>query len=236
MVILFGCGKNENVDAFAPPKTIAEQQGEDPNFIVFKANYRFDDVDVQRPANVPLPILGPVLNEVGNIFADILIIFAQDFDVNQKPSEIELPELDLDVVHSIEIKRVKLNIIPGSIKESKNPLVRAYQWITFKTAKLDFIKTIEIGISNESLLDENEVKLRLGRYDAGKNELGCEKKCLELQMHRDSDQNKYLNLVPLMKNQRKLFLFPKVEVQSIPKRSFKVAVEMDFEIKLKLPF
>ncbi|PIP93092.1 MAG: hypothetical protein COW00_19030 [Bdellovibrio sp. CG12_big_fil_rev_8_21_14_0_65_39_13] len=230
------CGKSESITPFAQAKKTAQQQGQDSEYIVFSAKYRFDDVDVQRPNTVPLPILGPVLNEVGNIFAGFFLVLSQNWEVDQEAPEIELPFMDLDVVHSIEIKRVRLTIIPGSIKESNNPLVKLYQWLTFKKAKLDFIKSIDILISNDDLLNSNDVKLRLGKFDSTKQSLDCEKKCMELQMHRDSDQNKFLNLVPLMKGQRKLYLFPKVEVKAIPKRTFKVAVEMDFEIKLHLPF
>lgn len=236
MLTFFGCGKSENIESFATPRTIAEQQGEDPNLVVFKASYRFEDVDVQRPNTIPLPVLGPVLNEVGNMFANIFIVFSQDFDVEQKPTEVELPYIALDMVHSIEIKRVRVRIIPESVVESKNPLVKLYQWLTFKKAKLDFIKSIEIQVSNDDLLEENDLKLKLGRYDSAKHALSCEQKCLELQMHKDSDEKKFLNLVPIIRDQRKIYLFPKVEVRAIPKRSFKVAVEMDFEIKVKMPF
>lgn len=236
LTLFSACGKEETITPFAQAKRTAQQQGDDSEFIVFSAKYRFDDVDVERPNTIPLPVLGPVLNEVGNIFAGFFLVLSQNWEVDQEAPEIELPHMDFSLVHSIEIKRVQLTIIPGSIKESSNPLVKLYQWLTFKKAKLDFIKSVDIMISNDDLMNSNDTKLRLGKFDSTKQKLECEKKCMVLQMHRDSDETKFLNLVPLMKGQRRLYLFPKVEVKAIPKRTFKVAVEMDFEIKLNLPF
>lgn len=230
----FSCAKEE-IESFANPITLAEQRGQDPELTIITGGFKFDDIDISTPVgDIPIPILGSFIREFANSFANLFLVLANNWDIEQDAPFIEIPKMDLSLIDSIQITNLDLKIIPGSTIRSKNPAVRFYQWLTFKKAKLDFIRTINIYLTSDKLL-KTDNKILLASYDFKEQKLECESKCLKFNMLKESSEDN-INLKHLIENSSKIYIIPKIEIKSAPKRRFKLNGNIDYKIKFRLPF
>jgi hypothetical protein len=229
------CGNKEKIMPFAQEHTIAEGQGIEPGLTVFQGRLNFDQVSITRPVgSIPVPLLGPIFREFANDLANVFVVIATEWDVNQDSVIVPLPRLDLTYVQAIEITKIELTIVPDSVEEPRSPLSWIYRRVTGKRAKLDFIKSLSISLASESMSDRGE-KAILANYSSKGDGLGCDKTCLHFNIGKQNDGRR-LNLVPLIAEQGHIEIFPKLEVKSTPKSTFKIAGEIHYEIRFRLPF
>ena len=236
LFLTFSCGKKEEVFPFARPVTVAEQMGNDSEITLVNGDFEFDDIEVTRPVgNIPIPIIGGFIQEFANTFANLFVVLNNNWELDQEAPMIELPELDPDYIPGIQIKSVDFRIVKGSESRSNNPITRAYQWITNKKAKLDFVKKLHIYIATQEMWDNGEMQ-RVAWYDYDKEQLqNCRNRCLNFHLERGED-GLPLNLVPILNGQTQVYIIPDVEIHSAPKRKFKIKGNIDFQVSLKLPF
>ncbi len=232
VTMLAGCNSEEGISPFASPETIAKQLGKDSELVIVDSKFRFSDLQVDQPVKrIPIPVLGTFIGEFANTLTNFFLILNNDWDVSQDANFIEIPNLDPLYIKSIEIKNIELNIVDGSVSKTKNPLYRFYQWMTNKRAKLDFIKKIDIYIATE------EQKIKVASYRYNKDKLKkCNKKCINFHISRDATQFGPINLMPILQNKRRIYIYPEVDIHSAPRRKFNIEGKLDFRIKLKLPF
>lgn len=238
ITMLAGCSQKEEIRSFATPETVAEQLGKDNELIVVDGKFKFDDIQVSQPVKdfIPIPLLGTFVREFANVFANFFVILNSDWEVEQEAAFIDIPELDPEYIKSLEIKRIQLSIIQGSEEETRNPFYRFYNRVTGKRPKLDFIKNIYISIATEDMQKNNQ-KVRIATYDFDRRELKrCNKQCLEFYITRDAVGTAPINLMPIIQNTQRIYIYPEVEVHSAPRRKFDIKGKIDFRVKFKLPF
>ncbi|MCP4913357.1 MAG: hypothetical protein GY909_09565 [Oligoflexia bacterium] len=237
VTMLAGCSQKEEIRSFATTETVAQQLGKDNDLIIVDGKYRFDDIQISQPVkNIPIPVLGTFVREFANVFANFFVILNSDWEVDQEAAYIDIPELDPEYIKSLEIRRIQLSIVPGSENETRNPFYRFYQRVTGKRPKLDFIKKIHISIATEDM-EKTEQKIRIASYDFDRKELKrCKKQCLEFFITRDAAGTSPINLIPIIQNTKRIYIYPEVEVHSAPRRKFDIKGKIDFRVKFKLPF
>ncbi|MCF8060310.1 MAG: hypothetical protein K9K67_13495 [Bacteriovoracaceae bacterium] len=207
---------------------MAESQGEDPTLTIVSGDYVFDDIAIGNPlGKLPIPIIGSFIQNLANVFTDIFVILNNDWEVEQEAHFIEVPLIEGDLLNSLQIGHLDFTIVPD------DPLLKGL--IINRKDRLDFIEKIEIYIANEEMLKKGHSEL-FARYLFNKTELkSCDYQCIKLTILKDS-KGEVKNIAPLLINSTKLYLFPKVEINSIPKSNFRIRGKINFSLKLKLPF
>lgn len=223
IITLFGlsaCGAKQSIEPFARPTTVAQSQGLDPELTVVSGAFTFDEFDVDNPVgSIPVPILGIFVENLAGIFADIFVLLNDDWEVEQEPQTLEIPELDGEYFKQLQVKNLEFSITGG----------------TNGKAGLDFIEELTIYIANEEMWAKNQ-KIELATYRYDKAALKrCKKKCLSLKIAEDRNDNLY-NLMNILEGSTKLYIIPKVKINSIPKSEFKISGNIDFRLAFKLPF
>ncbi len=229
--ILAGCGplEKESVKPFAEVQTLAEAlgTGSAPSIDL---TFKFEDINVQPPVRrIPIPLLGTIVSEIGNAFAEVFIQLNRDWDVKQEPLILDLPPIDADSLKALEIKNLDLKIVPGSVVRSRNPLVNLWQTITFKKANLNFLSRMTIFVANEEMYAAGEWS-RIARYRESEQVLSCEGKCLTFDTKLEKGER--LNLSKLLAKGGLIYIRPDVEVKSTPKRNFNLAGEIKIKVTL----
>lgn len=140
--------KSESIDPFAKVTTVAESRGRDRELTVVSGAFVFDEFDVDNPVGrVPVPILGVFVENLAGLFADIFVLFNDDWEVEQESLSLEIPELDPDY-----FKELQLSNLDFSITSATN-----------EKANLEFIENLTIYVANEDMHERGE-KLMLARY------------------------------------------------------------------------
>lgn len=214
------CGQKEHIDPFALPTTAAQSQGKDPELTVVSGGFVFDEVDVSNPVgSVPVPILGIFVENLAGLFADIFVLLNNNWEVEQDPQTIDIPEFDTSYFKELQIQNLDFAITGGDNNK----------------AALDFIENLTIYVANEKMWEKGE-KIMLAQYNFDRAALKrCKKKCLNLKVAELRNGTKY-NIMPLLEGSKKLFIIPKVKINSIPKSEFKISGNIDFRLAFKLPF
>lgn len=226
------CGplEKESIQPVAKVQTLAEVLGTgvSPSIVL---TFKFEDIGVKPPIRrIPVPILGTVVSEIGNTLAEIFITLNQNWAVKQEPFMLELPAIDDQTLESLEIKYMDMKIVPGSVTDSRNPLINLWNTVTFKRANLKFLSRMTIFIANESMYQAGEWA-RIARFKQGEQELTCEKKCLVFDTKLSKGER--LNLAKILKEGGPLYIKPDVDVKATPKRSFSLAGEIKIGVVLK---
>ncbi|GEM_PF-5421580 len=229
-IILIGCGAKESIEPFTKAITTAESQGKDPELNIVSGGFTFDDISINNPVGkIPIPILGTFVQNLANVFADVFVLLNNDWEVDQDAQFIDIPSIDSEYINSIQVRNLEFKIVPNS-DENISESTKAG-----RRARLDFIEKIDIYIANDEMLARGESTL-LARYRYNKNQLkDCLYECIKLTIQKDGE-GLNPNIVPLLNNASKLYIFPKVEINSIPKAKFRIRGKIDFRLKFKLPF
>ena len=218
---VFSCGQKESIEPFTQPTTVAQSQGRDPNLTVVSGGFTFDEIDVSNPVgSVPVPILGIFVENLAGLFADIFVLLNDDWEVEQEAQFIEVPELDADYFKELQVKNLEFSITGGNDNGK---------------ASLDFIESLTIYVANEKMwLNNEKIKLADYRYDKAALKR-CKQKCLTLEMAKERDESFY-NLMKILDGSKRLYIIPKVKINSIPKSEFKILGNIDFRLAFQLPF
>lgn len=225
------CGplEKESVQPFAEVQTLADILGSG-NAPTIDLTFKFEDINVKPPVRrIPVPLLGTIVSEIGNAFAEVFIQLNRDWDVRQEPLVLDLPPIDADSLKALEIKSLELKIVPGSVVRSRNPLVNLWQTITFKKANLNFLSRMTIFVANEQMYAAGEWS-RIARYREKDQGTACEGKCLTFDTKLEKGER--LNLSKLLARGGLIYIRPDVEVKSTPKRSFNLAGEIKIRVTL----
>lgn len=246
MVILIAssCGQSESIDVKYAPKTISEQRGDKLGMTKITLKQQFSEVQVNRPLRfpIPLPIVGAFIQDFGNILANsIIFINSGEWDVEKgaDPIYLDIPEIDEEYVKAIRVKRISINIVPGSAKPARNIVFRTWDRLRKKEANLDFIKQIEIIISQDDNLRmalKSDQAFPLASYRRGNQRLGCDGQCIDFEITRNETRTDQLNLVPFLKGRSGVYISPVASVNKTPNWNFEIQGEIEFEVELKLGF
>lgn len=229
---LSACGplEKEKVNPVAKVQTLADMLGSGKAPTI-ELTFKFQDINVEPPIRrIPIPIIGTIVSELGNTLAEVFILLNQAWGVKQEPLILDLPPIDSDTLRALEIKSLDLKIVPGSVQHSRNPLVNAWNTITFKKANLKFLSRMTIFVANEEMYRAGEWS-RIARYRESEQGTACEGKCITFDTKLDKGER--LNLSQLLKHGGLLYIRPDVEVKGAPKRTFNLAGEIRIRASLQ---
>lgn len=231
LLVISACGplEREGLKPIAEVQTLAEVLGTG-NSPTIELAFKFQDIDIAPPVRrIPIPILGGIVSEIGNTFAELFILLNADWDVDQEPLTIDIPAIDPETLQSLELTLLDLKIVPGSVRNSSNPLVNFWNTITFKRAHLKFLNSMSIYVANEKMYSRGEWS-RVAAYKANVNGTACEGKCLSFDTKLT--QGKSSNLARILEEGGRIYIRPEVDVKATPKRSFNLAGEIRLKVTL----
>jgi hypothetical protein len=173
--------------------------------------YYLSDIQVNRAVNGPI-----LISNFGNILADMIVRIGGQFEVDMDPIPVDLSSLDKDLVKSIVVKSVKLEILDNPAK-----------------ANLKFLKKVQMFINIEDDSGEPGQELMLMSYDRTNdydytNSKECDWMCTDLNINP-------LNILDFIGTSKKLVIRPSVKIGSVPKEKFLLGGYLEFEIGLALP-
>lgn len=234
---LGACGQEESLSVEFAPQTVSEQQGKRSDLSTISMTHKFDNLEVSRPLRFPLPIpiLGAFIQDFGNILANSIIIVKDgEWDVSSsEPINLDIPEIDRDVVRSIKLKSLSIEIVPGTQEPARNFIFRLWDRLRNNEADLGFIKKIQILVSEspatQDSLRNEEGHLLASYYKRKRGDLACAGNCIRFDL---SD----MNLVPLLNENKALYVSPIASVDKTPKWNFELRGEIEFEVELNLGF
>jgi len=226
------CGplEKELIQPIAKVQTLSEVLGTGtaPSIAL---TFKFEDIDVKPPVRrIPVPLLGSIVSEIGNSLAEIFIALNQNWGIAQEPIMLELPTIDDQTLEVLQLESLDLKIVPGSVANSRNPLLNLWNTITFKRANLNFLSRMTIFIANEQMYKAGEWA-RIARFKESENQLSCEGKCLNFDTKLEKGER--LNLAKVLKEGGPIYIKPDVDVKGTPKRSFTLAGEIKISVVLK---
>lgn len=231
-LFIHACGplEKELVQPIAKVQTLADVLGSGKSPVI-DLTFKFEDISVDPPVRrIPVPILGTIVSEIGNTIAEIFITLSQNWGVDQEPLMLELPAIDEHTLEVLELKGLDLKIVPGSVRNSRNPLLNLWNTITFKRANLKFLSRMTIFIANEEMYKAGEWA-RIARFNKSDHQLGCEDKCLIFDTKLEKGES--LNLAKVLKDGGPIYIKPDVDVKATPKRSFTLSGEIKISVVLK---
>src|SRR5690606_9922970 len=144
-----------------------------------------------------------------------------------------LPAIDEETLQSLELRSLDLKIVPGSVRDSRNPLVNFWNTITFKRANLKFLKSMTIYVANEEMYENGEWA-RVASYSSSAQGMACEQKCLNFDTKLGLKNP--VNFARILKDGGRLYVRPEVEVKATPKRAFNLAGEIRLRVTLNSLF
>jgi hypothetical protein len=210
------CGKEKLTPAYKAT-TVNQLKNNKPIYF----SYKIDDTQIDEYAKNAgkFPIFG-------KLFKAIAVVLANSTITSQGGHELELGSIDVDLsgLQSIDLNYVdwiKLNSLLVEIRDSKSKdSLRFIDKIEIY-AKL---KNIPVGIP----VNENGMA-RLLFFDSKEQALGCSDRCLSLEQAQ-------IDWKQLLKENQIITIHPKIEINSVPLSSMKLAGSIDFSVKFNLGF
>lgn len=232
MLLLMSCGVKETIIPMYNTETASEQQinrnsdndngtqvgpnGQTPDngdrkIYYLRGKYYLSDIQVNRAVDGPI-----LISSFGNLLADMIVRIGGQFEVDMDPLPVDLSSLDKDLVKSIVIKSVKLEILDNPEK-----------------ANLKFLKKVQIFINVEDDEGNPGQELMLMSYDRTndydyENSKQCDWMCTNLNINN-------MNILDFVGTSEKLVIRPSVKIGSVPKEKFILGGYLEFEIGLTLP-
>lgn len=236
----FSCGSEESLTPFAEPLTLSQQQAlnSGEGGLKVRLSFNFSDLKVERPINIPVPLLGGFIQDFGNMFANILITANQnEWDVRQDAAYIDIPEFDLEFVRSVRIVKMSMGMIPGTERLAGNALTNAGRIILGRSPSLNFIESINLFVWRKDYdSPDDRIMSPLATYQKTRHRLGCDKKCINFAITQNITDMQNFDLTPMLSRPGKLFIIPVVQVNKTPRWNFEMQGTIEFEIEIGLPF
>lgn len=230
LLVTASCGQKETIIPLYQTETAAEQQQNrnnsdnngqigpngqvvrvDRNMYFIRGKYYLSDIQVNRAVDGPI-----LISDFGNLLADIVVRVGGQFEVDMDPLPIDVSNLDRELVKSVVIKAVKLEILDDP-----------------EDANLKFFKKVNIFINKETDDEEVDHEILLMSYNRNNdydlnNSKKCDWKCINLNVNK-------LNIVNYIGNDDKIVVRSSVKIGSVPTEKFLLGGYMEFEIGLALP-
>ncbi|MCO4795202.1 MAG: hypothetical protein KC493_15905 [Bacteriovoracaceae bacterium] len=256
LTALISCGKKETFIPLYGPETAAEQQirrtGDDGNgsqigpnggtgtprdqkVYYLRGKYYLSDIQVNRAVDGPI-----FISNFGNLLADIIVRIGGNFEVDMDPIPIDISDINKDLIKSIVIKDMKLEVLDNPEK-----------------ADLKFIKKFQIYVNTEDETDTNDSdagnsddvnstdesdrvtdgnkkeEILLVSYDRTNDydyetSKACDWMCIDLNVNR-------VNILDYVGTSKELIVRPSLKIGATPKEPFLIGGYMEFEIGLTLP-
>lgn len=210
------CGR-EKLTPIYQPVTINELKNDKP--ILF--SYQIDDTQIDEYAKNAgkFPLFG-------KLFQAIAVVLANTSISNQGGHDLELAAVDVDlstlsVIDFDLINYIDLDGLTVSVRNAKS------------RDSLTFIDKLELYAKLDSpvpgLQVDNRGYSRIVYYDRAKDTLGCDGRCIKLNIAR-------VNWKLLLKNNKLVNLQPKLIINSVPLSTMKLAGSVEFSVKFNLGF
>lgn len=232
LLLMVSCGEKETFIPLYGPETAADQQirrtqdtgdgsqigpnghsgnQRDGKIYYLRGKYYLSDIQVNRALDGPI-----LISDFGNLLADIIVRIGGNFEVDMDPVPIDISDIDRDLIKSIVIKDMKLEVLDNPEK-----------------ADLKFIKKFQIYVNveddNEDLGDE----ILLVSYDRTNDydyegSKACDWMCIDLNVNR-------VNILDYVGDSKKLIVRPSLKIGATPREPFLLGGYMEFEIGMALP-
>lgn len=220
-MVLTSCGK-ETLIPFVSPMTLNQLTDNRP----LEFSYKTDETKLDEFGEdlAKFPLFGKIFQSMAHILANTAVKTKKGLTIDLESIDIELAsykDVDLKYIDWMKFDLLKVELVPGPMAGKK-------------LENLDFIEKIEIsaqldeGVEGAHTINK-EGNVLLVSYDKKKDQLGCEKKCVELKI-----QN--INWKSILTKNKHIRLVPKVLINSVPKSTMKLSAEVKFSLKLNLGF
>ena len=217
VVTFTSCGR-EKLTPLVRAKTINELRSDEPVRFTYKVESTQIDEFARNTGK--FPVFGKLFQAVAFVLANSSISNKGGMELELEPIDIELystmDEMEFKFIDWINLDSLILQIDNAKRKDS-----------------LKFIEKIELfaiidNVEENETLNENKL-IKLVSYDKKINELGCEGKCLRLNIEE-------VNWKELLKNNPRIRLLPKITINSVPKSTMALAGSVSYSIKFNLGF
>lgn len=216
LLTLLSCQKEE-LTPLVDPVTINELIDNRP--IQFSFNATQTDIEEFAGDFSKFPILGKLFQGIALVLVDTALMTTKGYSIQMDPIEIDLTMIEGTDLTSLEW--AKIDAIRVYIDQAK------------KKDNLKFLKqfTIYANIPNDfdGIKRNDKGLVKLVSFDAGRNALECDGQCLYMKIED-------INWKSLAQNNPRLDIRPSILINSVPKSTMKLAVDVDFSVKVELGF
>ena len=219
MVILFAlysCSK-ESLKPQYQPITVNQLLKDQP----VRFSYHLDDTPIEEYGKGAgkFPIFGKLFKAMVQSIANTKIVQNGGFEMNPDPIVVDLSDLlkiDFKTIDKISLDQLKVNIRDSKSKDN-----------------LKFVDKVEIfALLKEQMpgLGVNEDGYtRLLYFDRTQDKLGCEDKCLSLNVEK-------LDWKKLLQENPNILIKSKIFINSVPLTTMKLAGSVEFSVKFNVGF
>ena len=213
---LASCGR-EHLTPIYQPVTVNQLRNDEP----VKFSYQIDDAQIDEYAKKTgkFPVFG-------KLFQAIAVVLANTSISNNGGHNVDLPATDVDLS--------SLSVIDYSVIQSVNldNLLVTIKGATDRDS-LDFINKLEIYVKLDSPVEDLSIDgdgfSKIISFDRSIDTVSCDGHCLKLHVVD-------VNWKRLLQSNKLVHIQPKLVINSVPKRSMKLAGSIDFSIKFNLGF
>jgi len=240
-VITASCGKKETFIPLYDTETAAQQQirrnsddgngsqvgpnggtGEprDAKIYYLRGKYYLSDIQVNRAVDGPI-----LISDFGNLLADIIVRIGGNFEVDMDPFPIDISDIDRELIKSIVIKDMKLEILDNPEKADLKFIKKLQAYVTLESGDDTPNPESEDDKANEILLVSYD---RTNDYDYETSK-ACDWMCIDLNVNR-------VNILDYIGEDSKMLVIrPSIKIGATPKDKFILGGYVEFEIGMTLP-
>lgn len=216
LLTLLSCQKEE-LTPLVDPVTINELIDNKP--IQFSFNATQTDIEEFGGDFSKFPLIGKLFQGLALVLVDTALMTTKGYEIKIDPIEIDLSAIEGTDLSSLEW--VKVDAIKIFIDQAK------------KKDSLKFLKQLAIyaDVPNdfEGIQRNEQGLVKLVSFESKKNALECDGQCLFMTVED-------INWKSLVQNNTRLDIRPVILINSVPKSTMKLAVDVDFSVKVELGF
>lgn len=216
LLTLLSCQKEE-LTPLVDPVTINELIDNKP--IQFSFNATQTDIEEFGGDFSKFPLIGKLFQGLALVLVDTALMTTKGYEIKIDPIEIDLSAIEGTDLSSLEW--VKVDAIKIFIDQAK------------KKDNLKFLKQLAIyaDVPNdfEGIQRNEQGLVKLVSFESKKSALECDGQCLFMTVED-------INWKSLIQNNTRLDIRPVILINSVPKSTMKLAVDVDFSVKVELGF
>ncbi len=244
-LVTASCGKKETFIPLYDTETAAQQQirrnsdtgngsqvgpnggttnPRNPKIYYLRGKYYLSDIQVNRAVDGPI-----LISDFGNMLADIIVRIGGNFEVDMDPFPIDISDIDRDLIKSVVIKDMRLEILDNPEKADLKFIKKFQAYVTLENGDggTDVTPNPE---SSENKADEILLVSydRTNDYDYETSK-ACDWMCIDLNVNR-------VNILDYISEDSKMLVIrPSVKIGATPKDKFILGGYVEFEIGMTLP-
>ena len=216
VMALVSCGR-ERLTPIYQPVTVNQLRQDEP----IRFSYQIDDAQIDEYAKKTgkFPIFGKLFQAIAVVLANTSISNSGGHDVDLPATDVDLSSLsvvDYSVIEAVNLDNLLVNIKGATDRDS-----------------LDFISKLEIYVKLDNPVEDLEVDQngfsKIIFFDRATDTVSCDGQCLKLNVV-------HIDWKRLLQTNKLVHIQPKLVINSVPKRSMKLAGSIDFSIKFNLGF